>query len=71
MSFSADGRYLIGADEAGDVTVWTLDVDAVLQLAQMRVSRELTPDEWAHYFPGRPRFPAFPTQNQCPELILN
>ena len=53
-TFSADGRHLaVTVDdpdsEADSVRVYTLDVDELLEIADAKVTRELTPEECAGY----------------------
>lgn len=55
LGTTADGRWLISAS-ADDHTVrlWHLRLDDLLELARMTASRNLTPEEFARYFPGQP-----------------
>lgn len=50
VAFSPDGQRIVSASTAGTVQVYTLNVTDLLNLARSRVTRNLTPEECAHYF---------------------
>ena len=52
-AFSADGKRLATASADGTAHVYVLDVEALLELARQRATRELTPRECVIYWPGK------------------
>lgn len=45
LDFSPDGSRLISGDDAGNVHVWALDVDELIEIAEERLTRGLTQGE--------------------------
>ena len=62
--FSPDGRRVVTDDSGtnpvyGEVRLWLIRVDDLINLAGQTVSRNLTLEEWGRYFPGSPYRPTF------------
>ena len=59
LMFAPDGRLVTAS---GDTTarVWDLSVPRLISQAKIVAGRDLTPDEWQRYFPGRPYRRTFP-----------
>ena len=49
VEFTADGRKLVSASADGTVRVWALDLDDLLRIAEVNVTRGLTDDECRRY----------------------
>ena len=47
--YSPDGKRILTADKAGIVQIYTTDIDELLQIAESRVSRQLTVEEKEKY----------------------
>ena len=60
--FSADGHWLTtGRHDSGPLSVWALELDALLPLACRTAGRNLTATEWDYYFRGQPH------RKTCPD----
>lgn len=61
MMFSADQRWLLTGSEDGAALLWTLRPQELHALACQTAGRNLTAEEWEHYFRDAPY------RNTCPE----
>ena len=52
LAFSPDGKRLVSASHDSNVFLWNMDVENWIEMACQRAGRNLTPAEWATYFPG-------------------
>jgi WD40 repeat protein len=69
LSFSPDGHWLVGATKRGDVLLWSMRLDDLIQQAARVVGRNMTRKEWAQYIPFedyRKTFPNLPPESDGP-----
>ncbi len=58
LDISADGRTLLMTLGNGQGAVWDIDPDSWMGRACALANRQLTPEEWEQFLPGRPYDPA-------------
>ena len=49
VRFSPDGTTVLTASFDGPVRIWPVEIDALLKIADARITRRLTPEEREHY----------------------
>ena len=49
VSYSADGKRIVTSGADGIVQIYTTDMDELLQIAESRVTRQLTAEERKYY----------------------
>jgi WD40 repeat protein len=54
LRFRSNGKALLSAGADGIIRQWTVDLPTLQAMACARVGRNLTPAEWALYFPSTP-----------------
>ncbi len=62
VAFSPDGRWLVSADEQGEVFRWSMRDEDLEAFACQTVGRNLSHKEWKNYFPGQKY------RQTCPDL---
>jgi len=62
VSFSNDANTLANSKPDGSFTLWNLDIDSWRSLACRRAGRNLTQEEWRHFFGEEPY------HQTCPEI---
>jgi WD40 repeat protein len=63
ISFSLDRRKLAVLKPDGSILLWTIDIDSWRSLACQRAGRNLTQEEWRHFFGDEPY------HMTCPDLL--
>jgi WD40 repeat protein len=53
LSFTPDSKTLVSGSDAGSITFWDVDIQSWEQRACKLAGRDLSPDEWRQFFPGR------------------
>jgi WD40 repeat protein len=54
MTYTPDGKRLITCSEDHTIRVWEVSVEALIEQARNRLTRNLTKEEWCRYMPGEP-----------------
>jgi WD40 repeat protein len=49
VTFSPDGTKLASTSQCGEVRIWALDIDDLLEIARQNVTRSLTDEECRQY----------------------
>jgi WD40 repeat protein len=53
LSFAPDSKTLVSGSDTGSITLWDVDIQSWEQRACKLAGRDLNPDEWRQFFPGR------------------
>ncbi|MFW5942845.1 MAG: WD40 repeat domain-containing protein [Chloroflexota bacterium] len=63
LSFSQDGQILATGSADGTAFLWDVDLQSLTEQACQHAGRNMTPEEWEHYFGDEPYRATCPTLN--------
>jgi hypothetical protein len=66
LSFSPDGRWLVGGTGSGDILLFPMRLDELIEKAAGVVGRNMTRREWNQYLPDEPYRKTFPGLPEAP-----